>query len=181
MAAGCGGRSLPAGDGGPPHDGAGQDAAPLDAPSGDGAVPHDGAMPDGRLDGSAPGDGGLPPDPGLLGCGSEACTTATQLCCIADNGTVGCVPDSAHCAGLERACDEAADCAGGDRCCVPMTARVFPAYRTQCAPDCSTSHGFFFQVCKTSSECPTGVDCLMQRCDAGTVQTCGLLDPNYCR
>ena len=141
----CGGRSLPAGDGGEPAD-----AAP-----GDGAGHRDGAVPDRRIDGAAIADGGLVPDPGLLQCGASVCATATQLCCIADNGSVGCVAGSSSCAGLERECDEAADCAGDDRCCVPMTARVFPAYRTQCAPGCDINKGFFFQVCKTQAECPT--------------------------
>ncbi|HEY3358937.1 MAG TPA: hypothetical protein VGQ83_37150, partial [Polyangia bacterium] len=163
LALGCGDRTLPGSGPGTDAGGAQDGAAAADAPP-----------------------GGLRPDPGVVLCNGTPCDTTREYCCIEDPGARQiwqCMSDASttHCGALTRQCDEAADCPTGQKCCVPMTARVYPDYSTWCAPSCATSAGFFFQVCKSAGECPAGVPCVLQDCGGIPVQTCGALDPRYCR
>lgn len=145
--------------------------AVVDSSHGDAGAPPDG--------GSSDVDGGLPPDPGSVDCNGTPCETPRELCCIEDPGAQQiwqCMEESddVHCGALQRQCDEAADCPANHKCCVPMTARPYPAYSTHCAPECDSF--YWFQVCKTSAECSGDTSCVLQLCQGQPLQTCGALD-----
>lgn len=139
-----------------------------------------GAVPDA-------GDGGddVPSTPGRIDCRGTFCETPRELCCIETPGAEiiwQCLETSEDesCGALLRECDEAADCAPGQVCCVPMTARPYPAYSTHCAATCDDSF-YWFQLCSTSAEC-AGDSCVTQLCQGDPLRTCGALEgwPGYC-
>jgi hypothetical protein len=75
-----------------------------------------------------------------------------------------------HCIGV-------ADCTGGDVCCGTYDlTQLTAATVCQAKPPCS-----FAQFCRTSAECPSGVQCIQQSCAGGAnVHLCGLqTDPLY--
>ena len=144
----------------------------------------------------APDAGALAPDAGTadagdsqagtIVCNEAPCAVATHACCFDDFGVQSCVADSVtgYCP-VRRKCDSAADCSNGEKCCAPITQRLYPLYGAECTADCSRH---FFQLCADSSECASGTDCLSQSCrvptdfpgGAVTVRSCGPLSPSYC-
>ena len=116
-------------------------------------------------------------------CDDVVCATATHFCCVEDTGSRPlweCMVDApgVRCGALTRQCDEAADCPAGQLCCVPLTARPFPAYSAHCAASCDGS--YWFQLCRLAGECPAGKPCLRQECSGESIQTCGAIEPLYC-
>jgi hypothetical protein len=142
-------------------------------------------LPDAGADGSndaAPPLEGDAPDPGSVVCDGLPCASLDHYCCD-DNmaGTEKCVPDQVSaCAGFRRKCDEAADCPGGQVCCIPPNAAPFIAYTTFCVASC-TFDPLAYQVCKTDAECEKGMACVTQPCHGETIQSCGPLPANRCQ
>ncbi len=132
-------------------------------------------------------DGGAPkPDPLNVTCAGAPCAVPGNYCCdtpTLDGGVEKCVPDStSSCAGLRRACDEAADCAGvtGTKvCCIPPNAAQLVAYNAQCTLSCK-GDPFAYQLCKTTAECENGQACVTQTCNGYTISTCGPIPANRC-
>lgn len=97
---------------------------------------------------------GTPAGPGKVACGSTECDTATDSCCaktsFGDGGLTTetvCQPKADQCnngIGGSFACDEAADCAGGEVCCRGFTGASCKA----------GACGFgTVQVCSGAAEC----------------------------
>jgi len=131
-------------------------------------------------------DAGPPPssDPGQITCAGAPCSVPAHYCCddaTADGGTEKCVPASTSaCGGLRRACDEAADCGGGQVCCIPPNAAPFVAYNAQCAVTCKNDP-LSYQLCKTDQECENGLTCVTQVCHGKEIRSCGPLPANRCQ
>jgi hypothetical protein len=121
-------------------------------------------------------DGGpVPPsDPGSVTCAGKPCASSDHFCCD-QQGVESCMaqPEPGTCAGPQRVCDEAADCQGGQVCCIPPNANIVVAYFTQCAKTCGINDPYQYQVCKTSAECQNGQPCLGQLCQGKMIFTCG--------
>jgi hypothetical protein len=131
-------------------------------------------------------DAGPPPssDPGQITCAGAPCSVPAHYCCddaTADGGTEKCVPASTSaCGGLRRACDEAADCGGGQVCCIPPNGAQFVAYNAQCAVTCKNDP-LSYQLCKTDQECENGLTCVTQVCHGKEIRSCGPLPANRCQ
>ncbi len=124
-------------------------------------------------------------DPGVVTCNGSPCDTATSYCCdettVPPNGQ-RCVSNSvSSCGGLRRRCDEAADCTGGQVCCIPPNAAMRVAYTTVCSKGPCTDDVLNYQVCKTSAECTNGQPCVTQQCAGYEMRTCGSLPVERCR
>jgi len=121
-------------------------------------------------------DGGPTPpsDPGSVLCSGGPCASVDHFCCD-QQGVESCrsLPQPGTCAGPQRVCDEAADCPGGDVCCIPPNANIVVAYFTQCQKTCGIDDPYIYQVCKTSAECQNGKPCIGQPCQGKMIYTCG--------
>jgi hypothetical protein len=141
----------------------GRDSAPNDG--GPGADSASEAAADAAVEGAAS-------DPNKVECGSETCTTPAQVCCtsISLGGiTQSCqAPIDGGCgeAGAPQACDEAADCPGGNVCC--FTQSGFDVKATCHQGQCPQGA---IQLCKKGSECPQGT-CTAYDCRIRVVQAC---------
>lgn len=125
-------------------------------------------------------------DPGNIPCGGAPCAVPGGYCCdtpTLDGGVEKCVPaTTSSCAGLRRACDEAADCAGvtgAKVCCIPPNAAQLVAYNAQCVLSCK-GDPFAYQLCKTSAECENGQACVTQTCAGHVISSCGPIPANRC-
>jgi hypothetical protein len=125
-----------------------------------------------------------PSDPGKITCAGAPCDVPANYCCdgaAADGGTQKCVPLSvSSCGDLRRACDEAADCNGGQVCCIPPNNAPFVAYNAQCAPTCKNDP-LSYQLCKTDAECENGLTCVTQLCHGKEIRSCGPLPASRCQ
>ena len=166
--------------------GGGDDAADVDALEGDASMPpSDATPPEGSTDAGTVAkdaassgasscqtpEGGLACDPGVVACGSTACSTASSFCCVGGGqGGTGevCSPfNGASCpsSALTVACDETADCTGA--VCCEQNAGLGAAGPTQCLASCPSG---WFQVCKSNTECGAKHDggspgrCVRQTC-----------------
>ncbi len=168
-AIGCGSSSSSSGrgDAGPPADAA-SDAGPDAAPA------------------CGPGKS----DPGQLRCGTETCTTPSQVCCYHAPNEPRCTTaaDCAAADGFSFECDEDSDCAAsGAYCCSGVVARnpdgtsVGVTVGTSCTTDptsCLPQPGVgssSFEACQVDSECHGGAGpCVAQTCDGQCIHLCGL-------
>jgi hypothetical protein len=159
--------------------------APLDADAAPSVDASDAASSDAAV--------GFPLDPGKVACGSTTCSTPTDTCCTDDGGA--CQPSAGvTCNGNVVGCDEAADCAPGNKCCL-VTDYLYlspgngPALSTDASYMCATScdqlgyevHRVTFQACKTTAECGGSFACLVQTCGGKDFQTCGNIDSKSCK
>ena len=136
-------------------DAAKPDAAPVDAT----------VKPD-----AAPGV----PSPDSLTCGKATCKLPGQYCCTSQTQEQNCIAKGEPCAqGVTQLCDDATDCAAGQKCCIGfgdsgMTPTV------GCAASCGKVQGFDLpQLCAVDSECGGSVQCIAESCGAGEIRVCG--------
>lgn len=101
--------------------------------------------------------------PGKVQCGSGSCDTASEVCCIS-GADEHCVPKTgvhSPCgAGVEeRDCDEAADCASGERCCHAFDytdeCELTELWRCSNA-SCGDMPDSTWELCLLGSSCPSG-------------------------
>jgi hypothetical protein len=109
-------------------------------------------------------DGGAPCDPGMVGCGSMSCTTASTYCCSDLDGGGTCDPyNGGSCSsGVKYQCNEAADCTSGVCCELDQ----YGPHSSSCMPSCPAGN---FQVCRSDTECGGGdaggpKKCILQTC-----------------
>lgn len=154
------------------------DGSTADATTGDGGASGADSGPgaDAGADTGIPpaGDSG-PPDPGTVTCGAATCSTSTQQCCFnpQDAGASQCAPvgDGGCSPGtFSQTCNEAADCAGGNVCCLSASLGIPPDIKAACETSCS---GFSLQLCKTSAECKNGQPCGAFPCRGYIIDSCG--------
>jgi hypothetical protein len=111
--------------------------------------------------------GGHPSTPGAVDCngtnatGTLNCTPASSEACCAMGSTQGTCesPSTTTCSGTGQyffQCDEAADCASGEVCC--LNGNMF-----SCAASCSPQA----QSCRLNSECGQSAECVVQDCNNG--------------
>lgn len=119
------------------------------------------------------GDGAPSSNPGKITCGALECAASGEFCCvtIADGGVAySCASSGGACSsGIERRCDERADCTNGDVCCYED---VGGGLRADCRGDCNGR----YQGCKATSECVSG-SCTERSCAGFTVGACGPIPP----
>jgi hypothetical protein len=177
VADGTTGDALASGDGGA-GDGA---ATSTDGAAGDGSATGDangldaGPGVDAAIDGAIP-DGGVAPAPHKIACGAIECTLPATCCLQPDGGGTcggGCGT------GVQRECDEAADCPQAPTrqvCCYEITPAGLTA---SCHGDCGGGGGNRVQACRVVGECLSG-SCAVHSCvDGGSVETCNPV-PNIC-
>lgn len=163
-------------------DAGGSDGATgTDGGTGDGATVVDangtdtGTGVDAAIDGAIP-DGGVAPAPHKIACGSTECTLPAT-CCIQPDGGGTCGGGCGT--GVQRECDEAADCPQAPTrqvCCYEITPAGLTA---SCHGDCAGGGGNRVQACRVVGECLTG-NCAVHSCvDGGSVETCNAV-PNIC-
>lgn len=113
-------------------------------------------------------------DPGNVQCNGAPCAVADHFCCDQKNAP-SCMkrPLPGTCAGPQRECDEAADCTGGNVCCIPPNQAVTLAYFATCAKSCGINDPFSYQLCKSDSECENGKPCIGQPCLGTLIYNCG--------
>jgi hypothetical protein len=109
-------------------------------------------------------DAALISNPGRVSCGEAECSLPAEACC-ATLTTTTCQAPGASCegGGVQR-CDEAADCEGGNVCCLRLDPDKPEA---TCEPGCIRGASRL-QLCKTDAECPEGT-CYVNRCAGGVV------------
>ena len=161
----------------------GVDAA-MDAPPGVDA--GDAITSDGAADADAfvcdRPEGGAPCDPGTIDCdepdGAVTCEAPRLMCCYTGGvSRWGCIAQdaAASCFNQKRRCDEAADCAPGERCWGTL---VSSSATTICAATQPT--GNYFQVCKSNTECRQK-NCIVEFCAfGGFVESCGGTGDSTC-
>ncbi len=137
-------------------------------------------------DGGGPNydSGVLTPDPGVVACGSQSCSTTgqtAQFCCLNDAGAT-CNSKESDCKAdsIEAYCDEAADCTGSDICCGKLSA-TDQKLKIQCTAESNCKQDqFTYQVCKTDAECTNDAGCKVQNCAGAIVHTCGGIQNSNC-
>ena len=93
----------------------------------------------------------------------------------ADGGTAAayCIDGTANSCGMNVAtfhCTGTADCSNGELCCGDYDLVSLTADTACQAQKCALA-----QFCRTSAECPSGVQCIAQSCTGGAnVHLCGL-------
>jgi hypothetical protein len=143
-------------------DGSSPDASPDGAVETGGASGTGGKGGGGRGNGGAKGDAGPldEPTPGTIACGASQCVIDAVIpnaCCIGFPGP-SCLPTFPGCfaqlGSPTLACDDAADCEGGERCCGTVSGS---GAGSECAAACEDGEP---QLCRTDSECRRGTRCL---------------------
>jgi hypothetical protein len=129
----------------------------------DGGSSVDGAT-DGNTGVDAPSDTGVPDDSG----GMQDTGTGPQTCVIPKGG--------AMCGGVNWACDETADCAPGNACCLTLDMMVVKG--SGCTGFCQNPR---LQLCQTNTECSGGMNCMATTCSGFVVKTCGGVPANLCK
>lgn len=122
-------------------------------------------------------------DPGNVQCNGAPCAVADHFCCDQKNAP-SCMPRPrpGTCAGPQRECDEAADCAGGNVCCIPPNQAVTLAYFATCAKSCGLNDPLSYQLCNADSECENGKPCIGQSCLGTIIYNCGgSIPPQRCQ
>lgn len=130
---------------------------------------NDGGGGDAATDG--PVDGGVISAPGNVSCGAASCVIPASCCAQPADGGLSCQNGGGCAGGLQRECDEAADCPGAQVCCYENTAN---GLTSSCHADCGGGGGTRTQACRLASECLSGT-CAVHACsDGGTasVETC---------
>lgn len=104
-------------------------------------------------------------NPGMVSCGSNTCSTGSQICCWVDNDKERgqCQSQCSGGTNFEVKCDEPADCVtggGGEtgKCCVKFG-------EAACDADCTGFGGI--ELCKTDADCEDGVKCTDRICKRG--------------
>lgn len=148
--------------------------APVPAPGGNDQASWDGGL--------------LASTPGQVRCGSITCGVGDE-CCLRQEGrpaSNGCAQSSDTCHGPRgRVCDETADCAPGEICCLVVFVSPPPTIGSYCAPSrdgkvsCDMSD---FVACGGDDDCRAvgAPSCVAQRCRADILQSCGLMPSSIC-
>lgn len=146
-------------------------APPLDA-----GLPEDASSPDGnaRPDGDArteadamslPDGSGPASNPGKVSCGAAECGIPESFCCDGtDPRCVQTTGGACESAAVFLRCDEPADCAGAQRCCLGFGL----GNGSHCADDCGTAA---LRLCKTSTDCGGAGSCRDVACTVSGLGT----------
>jgi hypothetical protein len=110
-------------------------------------------------------------------CGTTTCDLRTKTCCLPNDdggpGAAYCLSGNSVSCGANIAtfhCGGVDDCPSGDVCCGDYDLKALTAETVCQKPSCALA-----QFCRTSAECPSGVQCLAQSCALGAnVHLCGL-------
>ena len=109
---------------------------------------------------TADGSGGesRPPEPGIVACGATPCDLSASVCCVDRAATrpSQCVDAASLCpTGFFRlACDEAADCASGETCCLRRFLQGGGVSDVSCRASCVGA-----TLCASINDCPAGKSC----------------------
>jgi hypothetical protein len=133
--------------------------------------------------------GPLAATPGQVRCGSITCGVGDK-CCLRQEGrpaSNGCALLNDTCHGTQdtRVCDETADCAPGEICCLGVFSDPPPTIGSYCVPStdgkasCDRND---FVACGSDDDCRAvgAPSCVAQRCRADILQSCGLMPSSYC-
>ena len=109
--------------------------------------------------------------PGQVMCGPMRCTLPSTCCADLPMGGGGPVPTTCQaaadtCAGYAITCDERADCAKSESCCIGLGDGG--DRRAACARTCAT-----IQACRTDAECLDGKTCKHLTCFGLRLWVCG--------
>jgi hypothetical protein len=131
--------------------------------SGEDPAPADAGAPEAGAEAGI--DAALPPTPGSIDCFGSACNKAQgAVCCVdIDAGTNSCANVCAI-AKLTFRCDDGADCAPGEHCCVGFFGDA------KCALDCGETSE---RLCHADGECEPGTTCVQVPCRGTVIGTCG--------
>ncbi len=110
-------------------------------------------------------------------CGTSPCDLRSKTCCLPNDdggpGAAYCLNGNSVSCGANVAtfhCGGVDDCPSGDVCCGDYDLKALTAETVCQKPSCALA-----QFCRTSAECPSGVQCLAQSCALGAnVHLCGL-------
>jgi hypothetical protein len=89
-----------------------------------------------------------------------------------------CLPAASTCSGNKVECDEKADCAEGQICCLDTTNLISGAFTISCQTSCGSGLGKA-QVCTTNAECPGGT-CSIYSCEGNITQACSSPAASFC-
>lgn len=125
--------------------------------------PASGSSSGGSGSGSGAGGSGGAPSMGAIVCGMAGSCMSPDVCCAGGGmggGTDICATQSACTAAMgdSYACTGKANCASGQVCCVVQGSNGNPD-TAQCQSTCTGNR--HYQVCQSSSECPSGRMCRM--------------------
>jgi hypothetical protein len=109
--------------------------------------------------------------PGVVICGPTPCTLPSSCCATVPSAPGGPIPtvcqaSTESCAGYAITCDERADCAKGESCCIGLGDGG--DRRAACARACPT-----IQACRTDGECLDGKTCKHLTCFGLRLWVCG--------
>lgn len=107
-----------------------------------------------------PGDTAPPPPSTPIACGSDACDSAKEECCLPampGGGEPVCTPRGT-CKGGALACSSSASCAAGQQCCLDRGGFGTPPSST-CKTACEGGREGEIMLCTRDSECPSGTRC----------------------
>lgn len=136
-----------------------------EAAGSDAAILADGSVGDSSsgADASA-ADAALPPTPGVVECFDSTCDrTKNESCCSDPDAAAG-----THCGTscafgtFSFSCDDGADCAPGQSCCIDGFGNV------SCQVSCSGE-----RLCHANRDCAEGSLCVDVPCRGKTIGTCG--------
>jgi hypothetical protein len=121
-------------------------------------------------DGQAPADTSTGDDTGTMQDSAMMQDTGggPQTCVIPKGG--------AMCGGVNWACDETADCAPGNACCLTLDMMVVKG--SSCTGFCQNPR---LQLCQSNTECSGGMNCMATTCSGFVVKTCGGVPANLCK
>ncbi len=119
-----------------------------------------GACSDASTEAGPTTEGGAPE----IACGDAgACDPTSQQCCIASNGSPGCVPISGCNGGSDLFCDDPRQCPNGGTCWVCVTTQGFQGtscnYQGDIVGDWGCSASTALPLCHESSQCSGGKTC----------------------
>ena len=115
--------------------------------------------------GGTTGSGGMnAKSPGAIACGAETCDTLTQKCCAAPDGAGTCISLADTCGPSlrfdyefdEMKCDDAADCTGGQICCLDLSKTAPAKISYECSPGPCNLH----EACIPGGVCSSGFQCV---------------------
>ncbi len=124
----------------------------------------------------APPDGGLPCTPGVVDCGGAPCDLSTGTC-TSYGPEWACYQQGVVGAGYPGpSCDEAADCAADEVCCLAgSNVPGLSCQKLNATNECPSTFTYggppqpaiaYAQVCRSDNECPSG-KCAIWNCSGG--------------
>jgi hypothetical protein len=123
-------------------------------------------------------------NPNYVSCGASDCDvgdSGSTFCCARSDGGKSCDTSAQQCsrdAGNVRfECDEAADCAGNDMCCLVQGGADGLGGAAGCQVQCNATE---IHLCKTDADCGSGGACAPVSCYGGTRTFMACNKPAFC-